>query len=267
MILYKNKRSGRFFIYLEEIGWDQIKLVTPANQIKILERHLFGGEIEGNGKQLIETGYITALQSQKYRDYLKINQDENLQKFGTDVFQKRADDLHLGVKKNMQNNISRHKGVFTMKKIEIDDDVYAYLQNKAIPFKDINPNQVLRRLFGLGNFRIPRGQTSKKPRVISVGKKQPKTNLSVLVQAGLLKEGQTLLMKYKNEELSRKYEAEIVEDKLLYKNDLYTMSRLVAEILDREGVGIPSKSYRGPEYWYTSDGISIRLIWGRYLER
>lgn len=36
-----------------------------------------------------------------------------------------------------------------MPNIEIDNDVWAYLQSKAIPFQDVAPNDVLRREFGL----------------------------------------------------------------------------------------------------------------------
>lgn len=43
------------------------------------------------------------------------------------------------------------------------------------------------------------------------------------------------------------------------------MSGLVAEILDREEKGIPSRAYRGPEYWYNSNGISVRELWEQYL--
>ena len=35
-----------------------------------------------------------------------------------------------------------------MKTIEIDEEVYAYLQSKAIPYEDKNPNYTIRRLFG-----------------------------------------------------------------------------------------------------------------------
>ncbi len=69
-----------------------------------------------------------------------------------------------------------------------------------------------------------------------------------------------MILNYKGM-LSNDYKDEIVGDRLLYQGKTYKMSSLVADILDQEGCGIPSRSYRGPEYWYTSDGISIRQLW------
>jgi len=43
------------------------------------------------------------------------------------------------------------------------------------------------------------------------------------------------------------------------------MSKLTSEILEREGKGIPSKAYRGPEYWYNSKGLSVKQLWDQRL--
>jgi len=50
----------------------------------------------------------------------------------------------------MLTNSNQIVGRF-MKSIKIDEDVYAYLQQKAIAFEE-TPNDVLRRIFGLNQL-------------------------------------------------------------------------------------------------------------------
>ncbi len=40
-------------------------------------------------------------------------------------------------------------------KIEIDEEVYAALKDKAIPFEDKTPNDVIRRLLGFDDVPTP----------------------------------------------------------------------------------------------------------------
>ncbi len=51
-----------------------------------------------------------------------------------------------------------------MPSIEIDDDVWGYLQGKAVPFQD-NPNDVLRREFGLGATQARSADSSRTPAI------------------------------------------------------------------------------------------------------
>jgi hypothetical protein len=76
-----------------------------------------------------------------------------------------------------------------------------------------------------------------------------------------------LVLNYKGQKLSKEYEAEIAGNQLLYGGETYTMSKLVAEILELEGLGIPSKAYRGPEYWCNSEGVSVRQLWEKQIDR
>ena len=79
-----------------------------------------------------------------------------------------------------------------MKNIELDNEVYAFLQNKAIPFVE-KPNDTLRRLFGIDNAFLQEstGDLMEKNE-ISKRTKGPRTSLILLVQAGLLEERQIL---------------------------------------------------------------------------
>lgn len=141
-----------------------------------------------------------------------------------------------------------------MKQIEIDEEVFAWLQCKAIPYVDKSPNDTLRRLFGIKTEKLPIGFS-----------KKPKTDLQKLVQKGLLKEGQKLVFKYKGKKLSREYEARVFGKDLLWHGEKYSMSGLTKKILRREGHAIPSEAYRGPNYWYNSDGRSVKDLWAQYL--
>ena len=51
------------------------------------------------------------------------------------------------------------KGGSGMKTVEIDEEVYAYIQSKAIPYEDKTPNYTFRRLFGLDKKAIFAGYT------------------------------------------------------------------------------------------------------------
>lgn len=145
-----------------------------------------------------------------------------------------------------------------MKQIEIDDEVFAYLQNKAIPYDEKTPNDTLRRLFGI---------KKKNEKKMPTHSKKPKADLQELVQGGLLEEGQKLVLNYKEKKLLKKYEAIVSGKHLLWNGKTYTMSGLVKIILRREGYAIPSEAYRGPDYWYNSDGRSIKDLWEQYLNK
>lgn len=151
-----------------------------------------------------------------------------------------------------------------MRTIEIDDEVFAYLQRKAIPYEE-TPNLTLRRLFNLNVKRIYENtanenslQTNQKKR------KKPKADLSTLVKNGLLKEGQVLfLYDYQGNKIDG-YEATISGQKLSYRgNKPLSMSEL-AKICLKE-IGYKSDSVRGPAHWYNSDGISVSDLWRQFI--
>lgn len=154
-----------------------------------------------------------------------------------------------------------------MRNIEIDDEVFGYLQSKAIPFVE-TPNLTLRRLFGMDSIAAkPKGPTPKieqTQRKGSVRRKQPKTDLPKLIQLGLLQEGQTLyLHDYQGKKIPG-YDSNISGKNLLGNNELFSMSELAKECLKKEGFS--SESVRGPAHWFNSDGISVKELWKQYLK-
>lgn len=146
-----------------------------------------------------------------------------------------------------------------MKTIEIDDEVYAYLQSKAIAFVE-SPNQSIRRLLGLNKKEsIPR-------RIIpAADRKKPKANLHELVSAGLLAEKQQVYLRdYRGQEISGCV-ATIFQGSLIWNEKSYSMSKLAKIFLKKQGY--ESEDVRGPAFWFTEDGVSIKNLWERYLKK
>ncbi|MFB1485873.1 MULTISPECIES: hypothetical protein [unclassified Thiocapsa] len=147
-----------------------------------------------------------------------------------------------------------------MRQIEIDDEVYGYLQNQARAFVD-TPNLTLRRLFQLEKTppnSAPSTPSQQKPRG-----KLPKASLQALKSSGLLHDGQSLfLVNYQGNKLAQ-YRAVIAGSSLKWHGQIYSMSDLAQELLKKEGYS--STSVRGPAHWCTEDGISIKTLWQQYL--
>ena len=150
-----------------------------------------------------------------------------------------------------------------MKNIKIDDEVYSYLQMKAIAFEEI-PNDVLRRIFSLHQMDVP--QKLSLINILSPVKpaKRPITNLKDLVSAGVLSENQRLIFRHSGKKLPQ-YTATIVGKKLIWNGNRYSMSDLAGIAI--ETIGLDGQSVRGPLFWFTEDGKSIKELWGQYIQK
>lgn len=144
-----------------------------------------------------------------------------------------------------------------MKTIQIDDEVFTYLQNNALAYVENTPNKTLRRLFGLDN------KLSISKKGFKTHRKGPRTSLKELVAAGILKNGQDLHMCDYQKRLIPEVTAKIDGNHLLFRNEYYSMSQLAKIILNKQGYS--SNEFRGPVFWYTSDNINIRTLWDNYL--
>ena len=258
MNLCKNKISNKYFIIISEIKADHIKTVTPVGQIKIIQQSLFENIVDGNANIFLKNGKITDLQYKMYMNYIRMGKVETTPFSDTSLPKQGSISTRIEDNITFSDTNQKHKEGQPMKTIKIDEEVYAILLRKTNSFEE-KPNDVLRRLLGI------KEKISEKPSGIIDGpQKAPKANLSTLVEMGVLHENQKLTLNYKNETLSQEYHAIIIRNRLKFEGALYTMSKLVAEILDREEKGIPSKAYRGPEHWHTSDGVSIKNLWKRY---
>ena len=147
-----------------------------------------------------------------------------------------------------------------MRTIQIDDAVYSYLQTKARAFEE-TPNDVLHRLLGVPQETVPISTR----KIVNRETKGPKTDLVELIKVGKVRNGEKVAFINHDGRVGKNYEAQISENGLLYKGKWYSMSGLVAKILEEERCGIPSKAYRGPFYWRTQNGKSIHRLWEEHL--
>src|ERR1700761_245092 len=72
-----------------------------------------------------------------------------------------------------ESKIERLKVITAVKKIDVDDEVFAYLQGEAVAFVDITPNDVLRRkLLGRASGSAPEGKQGDLMPLIVAGRLQ-----------------------------------------------------------------------------------------------
>jgi len=66
MKLFKNKATGRRFIYVDNKGENKIILVTPDHGVIPLERRLFEESREGDEQDFLSRGFVTEMQVKTY---------------------------------------------------------------------------------------------------------------------------------------------------------------------------------------------------------
>lgn len=146
-----------------------------------------------------------------------------------------------------------------MVNIEIDEEVYSFLTHQAIAFVEKTPNDVLKRLLNVNKPAVePKNNSG-----VSRRRKKPKTNLSDLVSAGFLVNGQELFLHDYHGKKIEGNEAKLLNGFLEFNSKSYSMSDL-AQILLKEN-GFKSDSVRGPLFWYTENGKSIKELWDVFL--
>jgi|GEM_PF-1821417 len=71
MLVYKNRSSGKHFIYIQKTGNDEALLVTPQSEIKSLKLRLFEALEEKDEDYLFSNGIITENQLKRLKQYWK----------------------------------------------------------------------------------------------------------------------------------------------------------------------------------------------------
>ncbi|MFZ4441275.1 MAG: hypothetical protein ACOYOS_22920 [Syntrophales bacterium] len=61
------------------------------------------------------------------------------------------------------------------------------------------------------------------------------------------------------------YTATIAGKKLIWNGNRYSMSDLAGVAL--ETIGLDGQSVRGPVFWFTEDGKSIKELWEQYIQK
>lgn len=150
------------------------------------------------------------------------------------------------------------------RKIEVDEQVYSYLLKNIKDFNE-TPNSVLRRLFRLGSSPglLDTGTTEEDGDLISdKSKRKPQTKISELVNKGYLGDGEKLHLKINDVVVCT---AKIQGDLLDWQSRQYSMSALAVKFLQEQGY--ETEHARGPAYWFTNEGISVKELWDEYLEK
>ena len=148
-----------------------------------------------------------------------------------------------------------------MNTIEIDDEVYLTLEKHVTGFED-TPNQVLRRVLGLSE--TPDAQPARTE--VTENKlrtKAPKVDLETLIQIGSLTDGERLSFHDYQQNKVNGVEAIVRGKHLEFEGKRQSMSALASKVMQNQGY--TCKSYRGPMFWYTSEGQSIHDLWQSYL--
>ncbi len=161
-----------------------------------------------------------------------------------------------------------------MQTIQIDSDVFAILQKNAQPFID-TPNSTLRRLLGVDlaiastEMKENQGDLSleqlRKDSMDRVRSKAPKAELGKLVSAGLLKDGELLLLVDYANKIVPECEAKISGASLVFRGKSYSMSKLAQELLQK--IGYKANDVRGPSHWVTARGDSITGLWEKHQRK
>lgn len=78
MKIYKNKTSGKYFIYIENTGNDEALLITSEGKIKSLKLRLFDEPQEEDEDYFLSQGLIMEVQIKRYRQYMMDVRDDVL---------------------------------------------------------------------------------------------------------------------------------------------------------------------------------------------
>ena len=158
-----------------------------------------------------------------------------------------------------------------MRKIQVDEDVFAHLQKHAQALVDTE-DSVLRRLLGLD----ARVQVAKQEAPDDLDQlltdslaarrtRAPKADLLGLVKAGFLSETQPLfLVDYQGNRVAN-VEARVAGAQLAIDGRRVSMSALASEKLKQ--VGFKGSEVRGPTHWVTAKGDSVTSLWQKLLAR
>lgn len=76
MELFRNKSSGKYFIYVDFEGKDKIVLVNPNNDIMSLKRSLFNESVEVDVHDFISRGLVSERQVKTYVNELSRRESE-----------------------------------------------------------------------------------------------------------------------------------------------------------------------------------------------
>jgi hypothetical protein len=153
-----------------------------------------------------------------------------------------------------------------MPTIKVDDEVFGALENRVQGFGD-SPNAVLRRILEIAHrVEVPRKQVTSTRAgrgILLKRERAPKTDLGELIRVESLMEGQPLFMHDYQGNRIEGIEAVVRGNYLEFEGQRTSMSAVTSDLMQK--AGFQGTSYRGPQFWYTADGKSVKELWDEYL--
>jgi hypothetical protein len=70
MLIFRNKVSGKCFVYVEDNEDSKALFILPQGEAKSLKLDLFERPEEGEGENFLARGLITSKQNKRYRELL-----------------------------------------------------------------------------------------------------------------------------------------------------------------------------------------------------
>jgi hypothetical protein len=79
MEVYKHKKTGKYFVYIQDSGDNSALFVTPLSEIKVLKlSHFLEEEVEdGEEDYMVSNRLIEVEQVQKFHEYMGSRSEEN----------------------------------------------------------------------------------------------------------------------------------------------------------------------------------------------
>lgn len=78
MKIYKNKASGKYFIFINNSGQDEALFVTPSCEIKSINKGLLSERLREDESDFISKNLISKEQVERYTQYEKDRSGERL---------------------------------------------------------------------------------------------------------------------------------------------------------------------------------------------
>ena len=136
-----------------------------------------------------------------------------------------------------------------------------------IAYVETTPAMTLRRLL-LGRHSEVRPRTARavgaKGPATTAQRKRPRADIGALVALGVLKPGEILELRDYRQNKIEGCDAAVAERGLVYQGKRYSMSKLARILFKRQGY--VTKAIRGPLFWFTKDGLSIKELWDTHGE-
>lgn len=107
MEICKNKKSGKYFVYIRETEYNKALLITPDGDMKNLSLELFS-DIEEHPEELQENSKINKIQFKTYQFYKEKKSDEEYENVEI-IFEQMSEHKRKSFIKKMLEDMKNNK--------------------------------------------------------------------------------------------------------------------------------------------------------------